>query len=59
MKLITRTTGAKVQCSKEKTQGPGANGSITITGTRQEVQQAKVRMIHTVGHIVGTLPAIT
>ncbi|KAM7382206.1 hypothetical protein PAMA_012868 [Pampus argenteus] len=41
LKLITRTTGAKVACSKEKTQGPGAKGNVTITGTRQEVKQAK------------------
>ncbi|XP_047465862.1 tudor and KH domain-containing protein isoform X2 [Mugil cephalus] len=41
VKLITRTTGAKVVCSKEKTHGPGAKGSVTITGTRQEVTQAK------------------
>ncbi|XP_034716957.1 tudor and KH domain-containing protein isoform X1 [Etheostoma cragini] len=41
LKLITRTTGAKVNCSKEKTLGPGAKGSVTITGTRQEVEQAK------------------
>ncbi|KAG8008907.1 Tudor and KH domain-containing protein [Nibea albiflora] len=41
LKLITRTTGAKVACSKEKTHGPGAKGNVTITGTRQEVQQAK------------------
>ncbi|XP_062299078.1 tudor and KH domain-containing protein isoform X1 [Scomber scombrus] len=41
LKLITRTTGVKVACSKEKTQGPGAKGSVTITGTRQEVKQAK------------------
>ncbi|XP_040033376.2 tudor and KH domain-containing protein isoform X2 [Gasterosteus aculeatus] len=41
LKLITRTTGAKVTCSKEKSQSPGATGSVTITGTKQEVQQAK------------------
>ncbi|KAK9530820.1 hypothetical protein VZT92_012300 [Zoarces viviparus] len=41
LKLITRTTGAKVVCSKEKTHGPGAKGNVTITGTRQEVEQAK------------------
>ncbi|XP_034413788.1 tudor and KH domain-containing protein isoform X1 [Cyclopterus lumpus] len=41
LKLITRTTGAKVTCSKEKTHGPGATGNVTITGTRQEVEQAK------------------
>ncbi|XP_044034818.1 tudor and KH domain-containing protein isoform X2 [Siniperca chuatsi] len=41
LKLITRNTGAKVACSKEKTRGPGGKGSVTITGTRQEVKQAK------------------
>ncbi|XP_008287587.1 tudor and KH domain-containing protein isoform X2 [Stegastes partitus] len=41
LKLITRTTGAKVACSKEKAHGPGAKGSVTITGTRQEINQAK------------------
>ncbi|XP_054454781.1 tudor and KH domain-containing protein [Anoplopoma fimbria] len=41
LKLITRTTGAKVACSKEKTHGPGAKGHVTIAGTRQEVEQAK------------------
>ncbi|XP_037319402.2 tudor and KH domain-containing protein isoform X2 [Pungitius pungitius] len=41
LKLITRTTGAKVTCSKEKTLAPGAKGSVTITGTKQEVEQAK------------------
>ncbi|KAK2821062.1 hypothetical protein Q5P01_024021 [Channa striata] len=41
MKLITRTTGAKVSCSKEKTHGPGAKGNVTITGTKEEVKQAK------------------
>uniref|UniRef100_A0A8C7ZLK6 Tudor and KH domain containing n=1 Tax=Oryzias sinensis TaxID=183150 RepID=A0A8C7ZLK6_9TELE len=41
LKLITRTTGAKVTCSKEKTPTPGAKGCVTITGTRQEVKHAK------------------
>ncbi|XP_035812677.1 tudor and KH domain-containing protein isoform X2 [Amphiprion ocellaris] len=41
LKLITRTTGAKVACSKEKAYGPGAKGNVTIAGTRQEVKQAK------------------
>uniref|UniRef100_UPI0037E7AE73 tudor and KH domain-containing protein isoform X2 n=1 Tax=Semicossyphus pulcher TaxID=241346 RepID=UPI0037E7AE73 len=41
LKLITRTTGVKVFCSKEKTHGPFAKGNMTITGTRQEVKQAK------------------
>lgn len=42
LKLITRTTGAKVSCSREKLQGPLAKGSVTVAGTRQEVKQAKV-----------------
>ncbi|XP_071318605.1 tudor and KH domain-containing protein isoform X2 [Trachinotus anak] len=41
LKLITTTTGAKVACSKEKTHGPRAKGNVTITGTREEVKQAK------------------
>ncbi|AWP17198.1 putative tudor and KH domain-containing protein isoform 3 [Scophthalmus maximus] len=41
LKLITRTTGAKVACSKERTHGPSAKGDITITGTKEEVKQAK------------------
>ncbi|XP_034564293.1 tudor and KH domain-containing protein [Notolabrus celidotus] len=41
LKLITRTTGVKVFCPKEKAHVPGANGSMTITGTRDEVKQAK------------------
>lgn len=41
LKFITRTTGAKVSCSKKKIQVPGAKGSVTITGTKQEVEQAK------------------
>ncbi|GLD63227.1 tudor and KH domain-containing protein [Lates japonicus] len=41
LKLITRTTGAKVACSKEKVHGPEAKGNVTITGTREEVKQAK------------------
>lgn len=43
LKLITRTTGARVSCSKEKMQGPGGKGNVTIRGTRQELEQAKVR----------------
>ncbi|XP_019938440.2 tudor and KH domain-containing protein isoform X2 [Paralichthys olivaceus] len=41
LKVITRTTGAKVACSKEKTHGPSTKGNITITGTKEEVKQAK------------------
>lgn len=43
IKLIRRTTGAKVDCQKEKSHGPGAKGNVTITGTRQDVKQAKVK----------------
>ncbi|KAK7919531.1 hypothetical protein WMY93_010815 [Mugilogobius chulae] len=48
LKHITRITGAKVACSKEKAQGPGATGSVTITGNRQEVQQAKALVLEKV-----------
>ncbi|XP_075889786.1 tudor and KH domain-containing protein isoform X2 [Nelusetta ayraudi] len=41
LKFIIRTTGARVSYSKEKSQVPGAKGSVTITGTKQEVEQAK------------------
>uniref|UniRef100_A0A3Q3XF43 Tudor domain-containing protein n=1 Tax=Mola mola TaxID=94237 RepID=A0A3Q3XF43_MOLML len=41
LKLITRTTGAKVSCFKDKGHGLVAQGNMTITGTRQEVKQAK------------------
>lgn len=48
LKHITRTTGVKVACSKEKAQGPGAKGSVTITGSRQEVQHAKTLILEKV-----------
>ncbi|CAL8262500.1 unnamed protein product [Arctogadus glacialis] len=41
LKLITQTTGARVVCPRERRQDPGAMGKVTITGTHQEVQQAK------------------
>lgn len=41
MKQITRTTGAKVACSKEPAYGVRAKGMVTITGTRQEVKKAQ------------------
>ncbi|XP_072229688.1 tudor and KH domain-containing protein [Leuresthes tenuis] len=41
LKLIIRTTGAKVACCKEKTQSLEAKGKVTITGARWEVKQAK------------------
>ncbi|XP_035768323.1 tudor and KH domain-containing protein isoform X2 [Neolamprologus brichardi] len=41
LKQITRTTGAKVACSKEPAHGVRAKGMVTITGTRQEVKKAQ------------------
>lgn len=55
LKFITRTTGAKVSCSKEKIQVPGSKGSVTITGTKQEVEQAKVCRILEFGKTTGSL----
>ncbi|XP_041829113.1 tudor and KH domain-containing protein isoform X2 [Melanotaenia boesemani] len=54
VKLIARTTGAKVSCSKEKSQGPGATGRVVITGARQEVNQAKEMVLETVREDVLT-----
>ncbi|XP_071779022.1 tudor and KH domain-containing protein isoform X2 [Centroberyx gerrardi] len=48
LKLITRTTGARVVCPKERTQGLEAKGKVTITGTRQEVRQAKEMILEKV-----------
>lgn len=31
-------------CSKENTQSPAVHGEVSITGTRQEVKQAKVKL---------------
>lgn len=45
LKVMTRTTGAKVSCSKERMHYPGAMGTVTIKGTKQEVKQAKVSNI--------------
>ena len=43
VKLISRTTGAKVICPKDSGRSLETTGNVTITGTRQEVRQAKVR----------------
>ncbi|KAM3860004.1 tudor and KH domain-containing protein [Diretmus argenteus] len=48
LKLITRTTGARVNCPKERTQCLEAKGRVTITGTRQEVRQAKEMILEKV-----------
>lgn len=42
LKLITRSTGARIVCSRKKKHSPGEKGSVTITGSKQEVKQAKV-----------------
>ncbi|KAL0984077.1 hypothetical protein UPYG_G00136760 [Umbra pygmaea] len=41
LKLITRTTGARVTCPRERGRGLEEKGTVSITGTRQEVRQAK------------------
>lgn len=48
VKLITRSTGARVVCSREKSQSPGGMGSMSITGSRQEVKQAKEMILERV-----------
>ncbi|XP_035998298.1 tudor and KH domain-containing protein isoform X1 [Fundulus heteroclitus] len=48
LKLITRSTGARVVCSREKKHSPGGTSSVTITGTRQEVKQAKEMILERV-----------
>ncbi|XP_076855765.1 tudor and KH domain-containing protein isoform X2 [Brachyhypopomus gauderio] len=41
LKLINRTSGARVNCPRERGCSPQEKGKITIQGTRQEVQRAK------------------
>ncbi|CAL8303564.1 unnamed protein product [Lota lota] len=48
LKLITQTTGARVVCPRERRQDPEAMGKVTITGTHQEVQQAKEMILEKV-----------
>lgn len=43
LKFINRVSGARVNCSKDRGHGLEEKGKITITGTRKEVQSAKVR----------------
>ncbi|KAM4715703.1 tudor and KH domain-containing protein isoform 1-T1 [Anableps anableps] len=49
LKLITRSSGARVVCSREKKHSSGGKGSVTITGSRQEVNQAKEMILERVG----------
>lgn len=49
LKFINRVSGARVNCSKDRGHGLEEKGKITITGTRKEVQSAKVRFWHTCG----------
>ncbi|XP_056153157.1 tudor and KH domain-containing protein [Lampris incognitus] len=48
VKLITRITGARVMCPKERAQGLEAKGNVTIIGTRQGVRQAKEMILEKV-----------
>ncbi|XP_045082150.1 tudor and KH domain-containing protein isoform X1 [Coregonus clupeaformis] len=41
LKLITRTTGARVVCPRERGRGLEEKGKVSVTGTRLEVRQAK------------------
>lgn len=50
--MMTRTTGAKISCSKERMHNPGAMGTVTIKGTKQEVKQAKVSNIQSFGFVM-------
>ncbi|XP_043958985.1 tudor and KH domain-containing protein isoform X2 [Gambusia affinis] len=49
LKLITRSTGARIVCSRKKKHSPGEKGSVTITGSKQEVKQAKEMILERVG----------
>lgn len=46
LKLISRTSGARVNCSRERGRSLEEKGKVTIVGTRQEVQRAKVRWLY-------------
>ncbi|KAF5907386.1 tudor and KH domain-containing protein isoform X1 [Clarias magur] len=41
LKSISRTSGARVNCSRERGRSLEEKGKVTIMGTRQEVQRAK------------------
>ncbi|KAG7324946.1 hypothetical protein KOW79_011262 [Hemibagrus wyckioides] len=41
LKFISRTSGARVNCSRERGRSLEEKGKVTIVGTRQEVQRAK------------------
>ncbi|KAF7705489.1 tudor and KH domain-containing protein isoform X3 [Silurus meridionalis] len=41
LKLISRTSGARVTCPRERGRSLEEKGEVMITGTRQEVQRAK------------------
>lgn len=45
LKFINRVSGARVNCSKDRGRSLEEKGKITITGTRKEVQSAKVRFL--------------
>ncbi|XP_007250177.3 tudor and KH domain-containing protein isoform X1 [Astyanax mexicanus] len=41
LKLISRTSGARVNCQRDRGQSMEEKGKVTISGTRQEVRRAK------------------
>lgn len=45
MRAICRTTGAKIECDREEEGVLSLTRLITLTGTRKEVQAAKVRSL--------------
>lgn len=45
MRAICRTTGAKIECDREGEGALSLTRLITLSGTRKEVQAAKVRAL--------------
>ncbi len=43
LKFMNRVSGARVHCSKDRGRSLEEMGKITVTGTRKEIQSAKVR----------------
>ncbi|XP_066522670.1 tudor and KH domain-containing protein isoform X2 [Hoplias malabaricus] len=48
LKLINRTSGARVNCPRDRSRSLEEKGTVTILGTRQEVQRAKEMIIEKV-----------
>ncbi len=43
LKFMNRVSGARLHCSKDRGRSLEEMGKITVTGTRKEIQSAKVR----------------